>query len=92
MDITNPAANDNIWLGFVAKVLRVCDYGDPINMCAIYKSTYYMKFNTGSTPGYSTTGSISFSPAYVSGTPATHTYTYSYALSVGDFIKILYYP
>lgn len=92
LDIANPASNANQWVGFTGKLMRTCDYGDPINLCSIYESVYYMQFVSGSTPGASYTGSLSFSPARVSATPANHAFGNSYALQSGDYIKIVYYP
>lgn len=92
LDIANPTANANQWVGFTGKVMRICDYGDPINLCSIYESVYYMSFVSGSTPGSFTGGSLTFNPTIVSATPAIHTFGNNYALQANDFIKIVYYP
>lgn len=82
-------------IGITVKLMNICDRTDQNNLCTYYKSTKYIYFATLSTsiPSlYSSYGSLSFSPNVVSATNAVHTFTGSYTVSSGDYLRIVYYP
>ncbi|CAM5999585.1 unnamed protein product [Sphagnum balticum] len=70
-----------------------CSSQDTINFCSYYKSTTYLSFNSYvASPGYGTTGSLTFNPSIVSATNTVHTISAGYPLSIGDYVVVTYYP
>ena len=91
LGLTNPASY-SYPIGITLKLASTCSSSDTNNLCAYYKSSTYLSFN--SNPGgigYGYTGSLSFNPALVSATNTVHTVTAGYSISVGDFIRLNYY-
>lgn len=81
-------------MSVVFKLATPCSNSDSNNLCAYYKSSYNLTFNSVPyVPGYGYPGGymMTFSPSLVSATNTIHTFTGPYALSVGDYIKATYY-
>lgn len=93
-DMLNPASNAGLPVGITGKIMRVCERGDQTNLCAVFRSTYYMSFATGSAPAATTVGSLVASPGTVSSSPAVHTISNSnntVVINAGDYIRVVYY-
>jgi hypothetical protein len=80
-------------IGITLKLANICYSLDKNNPCIYYKSTKYLTFNPSNTPPGITGsyGSLTFNPNIISATNAQHILSASISLSVGDFIKIIYY-
>lgn len=75
--------------------MQICESTDQNNLCTYYKSIKYLTFNTlvGSEPNVNSPyGSLSFNPNRVSATNTLHTFTGSYTVNTGDYVRIVYYP
>ncbi len=92
LDIKNPSGNIGPPVGITGKVLRSCDTADSINLCAIFKSTTYIYMTGSNSLTNAGTYTMTPSPTIVSATSATHTFTRSVALNVGDYLRLNYYP
>lgn len=92
INIQNPSQS-GVPIGITLKLATPCYFSDTNNLCAYYKSTTYLSFNTAvGVPGYVYTGTHSFNPNIISAKNTVHTISASYSLAVGDFIKVKYYP
>lgn len=86
------AATSQYPIGITAKLMNQCVDGDINNKCSYYKSTKYIEFNSvPSIPTKITHGAISFNPNRVSATNTQQTFTGSYTVNSGDYLKIVYY-
>lgn len=93
LNILNPSVS-NYPIGITVKLMKICDSTDQTNLCTYYKSTKYITFVTlgVSVPSLNTLyGTLSFNPNRVSATNAAHTFTGSYTVSTGDYLRIVYY-
>jgi hypothetical protein len=75
--------------------MNICDSTDQNNLCMYYKTTRYITFNTlvTSIPTLNTPyGNLAFNPNIVSAVNAQHTFTGSYTVNNGDYLRIVYYP
>ena len=74
--------------------MDACENGDLNNLCTYYSSTDYLEFDpTPFIPSVlNDNGSINENPNYVSAPNAQHTFTGSYTVNTGDYVKIIYYP
>lgn len=94
LNILNPSVS-SYPIGITVKLMNICDRTDQNNLCTYYKSTKYIYFTTLSTsiPSlYTSYGSLAFAPNVVSAINAVHTFTGSYTVNSGDYLRIVYYP
>lgn len=91
LNIVNPTERDYP-IGIVFKLSNTCSWSDTNNLCAYYKSVTYRTFSIApAAVGTTTTGSLTFNPSRVSASNTVHTVSAGYDLSVGDWVKIIYY-
>ena len=94
LNILNPSVA-NYQIGIMVKLMNICDSTDQNNLCMYYKTTRYITFNTlvTSIPTLNTPyGNLAFNPNIVSAVNAQHTFTGSYTVNNGDYLRIVYYP
>jgi hypothetical protein len=92
ISLQNPSVS-SYPIGITFKLGNTCYSLDQNNPCTYYKSTKYLTFNAyNNPPGISSSyGSLTFSPNIISAVNTQHTVSASISLSVGDFVKIIYY-
>lgn len=94
LNILNPSVA-SYPIGITVKLMTICDNTDQNRLCSYYKSTKYIYFVSppGSITGVcSSCGNLACSPNVVSATNTQHTFTGSYTVSSGDYLRIVYYP
>lgn len=93
LNILNPSVS-NYPIAITVKLQQICESTDQNNLCTYYKSIKYLYFSTSaSVPALNTPyGSLSFNPNRVSATNTQHTFTGSYTVNSGDYLRIIYYP
>mgnify|MGYP001255440435 FL=1 len=75
--------------------MNICDNTDQNNLCTFYQSTKYIYFVAppGSITGIcNSCGNLAFNPNVVSATNSQHTFSGSYTVNAGDYVRITYYP
>lgn len=91
MNLKNPNKSQYP-IGITVKLMSKCVNMDANNFCTGFKSTKYMYFNNApSIPSVTTHGTLTFNPNLVSAINTQQTFSGSYSVNSGDYLKIIYH-